>query len=46
MTYVQLDEIIIAAFFMVTLIGLGFVLGLYASSQIEKHIKKRTNGNK
>ena len=46
MTYVQLDEIVIAAFFMVTLLAVGFVLGMYASSQIEKHIKKRSNGNK
>lgn len=46
MTYVELDQIILAAFLMLTLIGLGFVLGLYTASQIDKHIKKRTNGNK
>lgn len=45
MTYVELDEIVIAAFFMICLMAIGFVLGLYTASQIDKHVKKRTNGN-
>tara|TARA_R100000458_G_scaffold57273_1_gene63227 strand:- start:1722 stop:1859 length:138 start_codon:yes stop_codon:yes gene_type:complete len=45
MEVVQLEHIIVTAFLMVMLIGLGVVIGVYVSSQIEKHIDKKRNGN-
>ena len=47
MEYVQLEHIILTAFFLFLLFAMGFTLGMYFSSQVERHIDKRVkNGNK
>jgi|21_taG_2_1085346.scaffolds.fasta_scaffold01930_2 HAMP domain-containing protein len=47
MEFIELENLILTAFFLLLLFAMGVACGMYISSQIEKHIDKRVkNGNK
>ena len=47
MEYIELEHLVLTSFFLLILFGMGFALGMYFSSQVEKHIDKRLkNGTK